>query len=237
MRAEIRDLDPAAFARQKLTAMVSGLFPEKEGERVLRMFERSVVFLTPDNIEHVIADAQWLNTAWELANLYLGSVGAAPLGDPNDGIVGYSEETTCYVSMDYFKPGHRFADFVVHEAAHVFHNCKRRTIALPETRQREWLLDIEYRKRETFAYACEAYSRILELGSSREEQLALVDELAREPMPSDERVDPAEYLGILREAATARNGWKRILTRCSPRSRNGVHISHLPSVAHRLPTR
>lgn len=26
-----------------------------------------------------------------------------------------------------------FADFVVHEAAHVFHNTKRRTLGLPET--------------------------------------------------------------------------------------------------------
>ena len=39
---------------------------------------------------------------------------------------------------------------------------ERRTVGLPETRQREWLLDIDFRKRETFAYACEAYSRILE---------------------------------------------------------------------------
>ncbi len=36
----------------------------------------------------------------------------------------------------------------------------------PETHQREWLLDIDFRKRETFAYACEAYSRILEAGST-----------------------------------------------------------------------
>ena len=41
---------------------------------------------------------------------------------------------------------------------------------LPETRQRERLLYIDFyidfRKRETFAYACEAYSRILEAGST-----------------------------------------------------------------------
>jgi hypothetical protein len=30
MPAELRDLEPAAFARRKLTPMVSGLFPEKE---------------------------------------------------------------------------------------------------------------------------------------------------------------------------------------------------------------
>jgi hypothetical protein len=35
-------------------------------------------------------------------------------------------------------------------------------------------------------------------------------------MPADERVDAAEYMGILREAVAARNGWKRILKRCTP---------------------
>jgi len=35
-------------------------------------------------------------------------------------------------------------------------------------------------------------------------------------MPPDERVDGAKYVDILREAVAARNGWKRILERCSP---------------------
>ena len=181
--AELRDLDPATFARRKLTPMVSGLFPEKEREPVLRMFERSLVFVTPENVERVIAEATWLSTAWEIANLYLGSIGAEPLGGPEHAIVGLSEETTCYVSMAYFTGQERFADFIVHEAAHVFHNCKRRPIGLPETRRREWLLEVEFRKRETFAYACEAYSRILELAKGTNERLALVRELAGERCP------------------------------------------------------
>jgi hypothetical protein len=53
-----------------------------------------------------------------------------------------------YVSPDYFAEEDPFADFVVHEAAHIFHNCKRSTIGLRETRTKEWLLDIEYRHRE-----------------------------------------------------------------------------------------
>ena len=110
----------------------------------------------------------------------------------------------------------RFADFVVHEAAHIFHNCKRRTIGLPETRNKEWLLSIEFRKRETFAYACEAYARILDLGPRPADRRALLHELARGPLPADERVDGDEYLDILREAVEARNGWKRIHGRCAP---------------------
>jgi hypothetical protein len=37
-----------------------------------------------------------------------------------------------------------YADFVVHEMAHIFHNCKRRTVGLKQTRKREWLLDIAF---------------------------------------------------------------------------------------------
>ena len=40
----------------------------------------------------------------------------------------------------------------------------------------------------------------------------------RGAMPVDERVDAGEYIDILREAVAARNGWKRILARCSPPS-------------------
>ena len=215
MPAEVRDLDVVAFTRAKLTPMVSGLFPETEREAVLRMFDRSIVFLTPNNMEQIILEAHWLSTAWNLANLYLESVDAPLLGDGAVRLVGLSEEMTCYVPMNYFTQKDRFADFVVHEAAHVFHNCKRRTLELPETRRREWLLDIAYHKRETFAYACEAYSRILLLGASRAERLRLADELAQESTPGDETVVADEYLDIVREAAAARNGWKGILARCA----------------------
>jgi hypothetical protein len=77
---------------------------------------------------------------------------------------------------------HRFEDFVVHEAAHVFHNWKRETLGLPHTRWKE----------------------------------------QRERPPAD-RVDPDEYVDILRETVAARNGWKRILARCAPprRTRRG----------------
>ncbi|XYI02075.1 hypothetical protein ACMHYB_20790 [Sorangium sp. So ce1128] len=36
--------------------------------------------------------------------------------------------TACCVSPAYFHENDPFADFIVHEAAHVFHNCKRKTV-------------------------------------------------------------------------------------------------------------
>jgi hypothetical protein len=186
-------------------------------EAVLVMLEKSVVFLTSDNIEQVLWGSSWLHTAWHLANIYLDSIDAELLGDEAEHLVGFSEETTCYVSPSYFEPGDPFADFIVHEAAHVFHNCKRPMVGLPETRTREWLLDIDYPKRETFAYSCEAYARILELAPTFSSRSDLAAEYATKVRISEERVDVAEVSDILAAAASARNGWRVIAQRCAPR--------------------
>ncbi len=105
---------------------------------------------------------------------------------------------------------------MVHEVAHIFHNCKRRTAGLVETRRREWLLDIAFRKRETFAYACGAYARVCERAPRARERVAMADELDAHFANGDGRVDPAEVGDIVREAAARRNGWKAILARCAP---------------------
>ena len=132
------------------------------------------------------------------------------------------------LTPEYFAHRDRFDDFIVHEAAHVFHNCKRHTMGLPEARTREWPLELDFGKRETFAYACETFSRIVEGGPTRTARLALVAEVAQLPPPNSDGVDPEEYLDVLREAAGARNGWKRILARCAPprRPRRAVVVTY-----------
>jgi hypothetical protein len=218
--AVLPDLDVFAFTRGKVAPMVRGLFPGHEHDSVLDVLGRSVVFLTPATIDAVLEQTTWLSTAWDLANLYLAGIGAELLADDAPNLLGLSEGTTCYLSAEYFGAPGRFDDFLVHEAAHIFHNCKRRTIGLRETHRREWLLEIEFAKRETFAYACETYSRIHDLGPGLRARQTLLAEYAQGPMPADDRLDVNEYLDILREAVAARNGWKRILARCSP-SRDG----------------
>jgi hypothetical protein len=120
-----------------------------------------------------------------------------------------------------------FADFIVHEAAHIFHNCKRGTLGLRETRTKEWLLDIEYRKRETFAYSCEAYARVLERAKNLAARIALAADYGSTVRISAERVDAAEVASIVQAAAAARNGWKVILSRCAPTSRPCSALQHL----------
>jgi hypothetical protein len=218
--------------------MVRGLFPAKEQETVLATLEKSVVFLTPSNVESVLLEAPYLGTAWDLANLYLGSCDISFLGDNAPSIVGLSQSTTCYVSLEYFSEEDRFADFLVHEAAHIFHNCKRKTIGLSGTARREWLLDISYRKRETFAWACECYSRIAEQAKNLSERHRLLDERKRQRPPLDKGVDGAEFFAILSDAVSARNGWKKILDHCSPESasvqtaRIGIPPHIAPSSQH-----
>ncbi|WP_233411908.1 hypothetical protein [Paraburkholderia kururiensis] len=162
-----------------------------------------IVFLTLHNIVEVLASEPWLSTAWRLANLYLDSLGARRLGTQADKLVGLSQDTTCYVSLAYFDHTDTFADYVVHEAVQVPHNCHRTTIGLPERRHCATPLDIAFRQRETFAYACEAYSRILAMTQGREARQAALERHTASGLPPDERVDHGQYLAILPEAVRA----------------------------------
>lgn len=218
--APVPALDLSSWTRSKLTPMVHGFFPEAEREAVLRLFENSVVFLTSDNIESVLLGQMWLRSAWDLANMFLGSVNAELLSPDASSLLGLSQETTCYVTPEYFRDRGRIEDFVIHEAAHVFHNCKRRTAGLPHSRTKEWLLLLEFGKRETFAYSCEAYGWIVERASSKTESLALGRRFAAHGFGQcDETMDPNEVADIVQEACHARNGWKVILGRCAPEKR------------------
>jgi len=199
--------------------MVDGLFPAKERTIILDLLGRSLVFLTPENIDEVLGGENFLHSAWLRANIYLGSLGLEGLDGEVSCIVGVSAETTCHISTVYFEVEDPFADYVVHEAAHIFHNWKRERAGLPHTRTREWLLQIDYGKRETFAYACEAYSRIREQAKNPAERKRLLTDYAERWVPTPDDVDQGELIEILGEAVAARNGWKRILARCSPPKR------------------
>lgn len=219
--------DHVVLTRLKVEPMVRGLFPRAEQGAVLATLEKSVVFVTRENVEGLLLDHGYDSSAWMLANMYLASLDAELLGADAPRLVGLSEETTCYVSPDYFVEDDPFADFIVHEAAHIFHNCKRATVGLRETRTKEWLLDIDFRKRETFAYSCEAYSRILSGAKTPAERLALAADYGGSVRISEERVDRSEVASIVAEACAVRNGWKFILARCAPTDRPRSALQHL----------
>ena len=209
------DFDFVAFTRRKTAPVIRGLFPATEWPIVLEVAERSIVFLTRAVVHQLIREIDYRHSAWTIATIYLDSLGVASLDGSRNAPLGCNEHMTCYVSLEYFRQRDPFADYVVHEVAHLFHNCKRRTIGFPSTQRREWLLDIAFSMRETFAFACEVYSRILEQAVTPAERRLLLAQYARRTEPEDQRVNQAELLDILSEAVNARNGWKRILARCS----------------------
>nr|WP_284504456.1 MULTISPECIES: hypothetical protein [unclassified Caballeronia] len=203
------------WLRDKLKPMVYGLFAAIEREVVLRTLVGGIVFLTPSNIVQVLTSERWLSTAWKLANIYLDSLGAIPPREVSARVVGMSQDTTCYVSLTYFRDTDPFADYVVHEAAHVLHNCRRAAIGLAERRNCPNPLDIAFGKREMFAYACEAYSQILVSAPGEAARQAALSRHQEYGLPPDERVDHDEYMAILADAIQARNGWRRIRERCA----------------------
>lgn len=207
--------DARALTRRKVMPMVSGLFPAAEREAILRLVEQSVIFVTSANLEQLLMDQRWDHTAWILGNLHLGSVGADLLSPEVSALVGLSEETTCFVSPLYFSDADQVSDFVVHEVAHIFHNCKRATVGLRETRRTEWLLDIAFRKRETFAYACEFFSWVMERSADAGSRRRMAAEIFWANSLTDERVDQREVAEIVLEAAQSRFGWRVILRRCT----------------------
>lgn len=213
--------DAGRFVLGRVTPMVRGLFPAKEQQVILDLLEKGLVFVSHENIDALILEIQMPNSAWKIANLYLGSLGLPGLDGQPANIVGFSEEVTFYVSTTYFHDDDPFADWVVHEAAHVFHNWKRKMVGLPHTRTREFLLPVAFRKRELFAYACEAYARIVERAKGKADRLSLHQQFAAHwSLPSDDlELDLKELKDVLAEAVTARNGWKRILHRCSQQER------------------
>ncbi len=206
--------DLRRFTRSRVEPMVRGLFKKVEQEAVLLLMDGCLIVLLPSTIQGILDSAD-LGTAWKLANLYLLSIDAEPISSEAPSIVGMSVGTKCYVSMSYFDKSQPFDDYVVHEAAHLFHNSKRKPIGLHVSRKSEWLLPIAFSKRELFAYSCEVYSRILLLSKDKRERLLEFEKAKDSFYPDDERVDTNQLFFILREAVEARAGWKTILSHCA----------------------
>ena len=69
---------------------------------MLDLFEKSLVFVTHASIKQIVLETPSLFTAWQIANLYLGSLDLPGLDGQRVRLVGLSEGTTFYVSTAYF---------------------------------------------------------------------------------------------------------------------------------------
>jgi hypothetical protein len=121
-----------ALTHAKVEPMVCEFFPSAERDRVLAALEPSLVFVTSANIDSLFSQ-RFDGSAWKTANLYMAGLGAPLLTEDAPHLVGFSAEAKGFVSPEYFAEDDPFADLIVHEVAHIFHNCKRATIGLRET--------------------------------------------------------------------------------------------------------
>ena len=179
--------DVTALTRTKVVPMVGGLFPPQKQAAVLAMLERSVVFLTPNNIESVLQSTRWLHTAWSLANLYLASVGADMLSQDARAIVGLSEETTCYVSVEYFRRGRaHLPQLQAHDHRAAGNPAPR--VAIGHRLRPAGNLRLCLRSLQPNPHA----------GRTRAERQAALAAHGDGPVPGHDSVDTEEYLDILR---------------------------------------
>ncbi len=69
-------------------------------------------------------------------------------------------------------------------------------------------MEVEFRQREFFAYACEAYSEVIKRDKKHRVAFAQAMEKEASSFPEDSL---REIQSLVLSAATARNGWKVIL--------------------------
>ena len=118
-----------------------------------------------------------------------------------DGLAG----DYAHVRWSAYETKDPYSDVVVHEAAHMLHYLKPRLYGLHVRRGQERFVDIEFCHSELFAYASEAYSRVI-LHSERKSRIAFAEKM-QESAFSFPRAELADVAALVLEAARSRNGW------------------------------
>jgi hypothetical protein len=121
-----------------------------------------------------------------------------------DGLAG----DYAHVRWSAYETKDPYSDVVVHEAAHMLHYLKPSHYRLQVRHGQERFVDIEFRHRELFAYASEAYSRVI-LRGERKSRIAFAEKM-QEGAFSFPRAELADVAALVLEAARARNGWRVI---------------------------
>jgi len=121
-----------------------------------------------------------------------------------DGLAG----DFAHVRWSAYETKDPYSDVVVHEAAHLLHYLKPRNFGLHVRRHQERFVDIEFRHRELFAYACEAYARVLLHGECKSR--ILFAEKMREDAFSFPLSELENVAALVLEAVRSRNGWRVI---------------------------
>jgi excisionase family DNA binding protein len=207
-------VDEGVFSRtirERIDSFVRGVMTGKEHQTTIDHLVQSVVLVTPSNVGQTLRTAP-LSSAWRIANLYLGALGARPLGPVPPGV---ASDGTIYVSLSYLNSPPRFQDFVIGGCAEELPVLRREAVGLRETYSRRWVLDVPQRNRPLFTRASEVLSSIMTLASSSPERMALIDEFEKDTaIANDNEVDRSDLVRVLRDAAPGRGGWQRLVESC-----------------------
>jgi hypothetical protein len=149
----------------------------------------------------------FIGTAWQILWALYGDYRLKP-EEINVECDGVSAGSIAHVGLSAYETKDPYSDVIVHEAAHVLHYLKPTHYGLPVRRGQERFVDIEYGHRELFAFACEAYSRVV-LHNERKSRISFAEEM-RERAFSFPRDRIEEVAALVLNAARARNGWRVI---------------------------
>jgi len=207
--AQMAPLVAPATIRPRVEPMVKGLVQKDWQEVALReLVSRTFVlnFRGAKAAMDVELPSCDMESPWRILWALYGDFGLKP-GDIKmscDGLAG----DFAHVRWSAYETKDPYSDVVVHEAAHLLHYLKPRNFGLHVRRHQERFVDIEFRHRELFAFACEAYSRVI-LQGPRRSRIAFAEKM-QEGAFSFPRGQTEQVASLVRNAARARNGWRVI---------------------------
>jgi len=163
--------------RSRINPMVKGLVQSDWQEIALRELTARTFVLNFQGAKAAI-DAEfstcYMGAAWRILWALFGDYGLKPdeIEVECDGIAGdfaHARWSACQTKDPY-------GDVVVHEAAHLLHYLKPGHYGLHVRRGQERFVDVEFCHRELFAFACEAYSRVV-LHSERKLRISFAEKM------------------------------------------------------------
>ncbi len=209
--AETRLLPPVApeAIRRRVEPMVTGLVQRDWREVALREIVPRTFVLNFQGAEAAI-DAElstcFMGSAWRILWALFGDYGLKP-DDIEMGCDGLAGDFA-HVRWSAYETKDPYSDVVVHETAHLLHYLKPAHHGLHLRRGQERFVDVEFRHRELFAYACEAYSQVVRCGA-RKSRVSFAEKMQEDAF-SFPRGEIEEVAGLVLLAARARNGWRVI---------------------------
>jgi hypothetical protein len=194
---------------QRIEPMVAGLVQTDWQEVALREITARTFVLNYQGTKAAL-DAELstcsMGSAWRIVWALFGDHGLKPDGVEVgcDGIAG----DYAHVRWSAYETTDPYSDVVVHEAAHMLHYLKPHHYGLHIRRGQERFVDVEFCHRELFAYACEAYSRVV-LHGQRKSRIAFAEKM-QDGAFSFPRGQLEDVAALVLNAARVRNGWRVI---------------------------